>query len=199
LIANKEAVDPVIAQRIPGTKCILVAKRKDYEKNLGDLGYQFERHVTGVGLMEANDFSTVEHMHKMKVGERTVLFCAEVDAKDDKGSPVKVKAKNPFYWGMFQMISCGSSKLCHGEKSRGVLTRVTLKSLSEVSKDALKDSNVSFLQKNILRGMEAISSQLQDSEPHRVTFSGGSLKLLPISTRVFALFPPNDVVVRLIG
>ncbi len=149
--------------------------------------------------MEANDFSTVEHMHKMKVGERTVLFCAEVDAKDDKGSPVKVKAKNPFYWGMFQMISCGSSKLCHGEKSRGVLTRVTLKSLSEVSKDALKDSNVSFLQKNILRGMEAISSQLQDSEPHRVTFSGGSLKLLPISTRVFALFPPNDVVVRLIG
>jgi hypothetical protein len=201
LIANKEAIDPVIAQRIPGTKCILIAKRKDYEKNLGDLGYQFERHVTGVGLMDTTDFSTVEHVHKMKVGERTVLFCAEVDAKDDKGSPVEVTAKNPHYWGtkeMFQMISNGSSKLCHGEKSRGVLTRVTLKSLSTVSKNALKDADVSSLQKNILQGMDAISSQLQDGEPHRVTFSGGSLKLLPVSARVFALFPPDDIVARLI-
>jgi hypothetical protein len=103
LIANKEAVDPVIAQRIPGTKCILVAKRKDYEKNLGDLGYQFERHVTGVGLMEANDFSMVEHMHKMKVGERTVLFCAEVDAKDDKGSPVKARLLIPVLGFLFHI------------------------------------------------------------------------------------------------
>ena len=68
-------------------------------------------------------------MHTMKIGKRwTVLFCAEVDAKDDDGSPVEVKASNPHYWGtkvMFQMISSGSSRLCHGEKSRGALTRVT--------------------------------------------------------------------------
>lgn len=118
---------PFIAQRIPGTKSILIAKKKDYEQNLGDFGFQFERHVT-VGLMDTVDFSTVEHMHTMKIGKRTVLFRAEVDAKDDDGSPVEVKASNPHYWGtkvMFQMISSGSSRLCHGEKSRGALTRAT--------------------------------------------------------------------------
>ena len=192
---------PFIAQRIPGTKSILIAKKKDYEQNLGDFGFQFERHVT-VGLMDTVDFSTVEHMHTMKIGKRTVLFCAEVDAKDDDGSPVEVKASNPRYWGtkvMFQMISSGSSKLCHGEKSRGALTRVTLKSLSRVSKDALEYANVSLLQKNILQGMEAILSQLRDDEPYRVNFSGGLLKLLPASARVFTLFPPDDIVARLIG
>ncbi len=201
-VANKDAIDPFIAQRIPGTKCILVAKKKDYEQNLGDFGFQFERHVTGVGLMDTTDFSTVESMHTMKIGKRTVLFCAEVNAKDDDGSSVEVKASNSHYWGakvMFQMISSGSSKLCHGEKSRGAVTRVTLKSLLRVSKDALEYANVSTLQKNILQGMEAILSQLHDDNPHRVNFSGGSLKLLPASAKVFTLFPPDDIVARLIS
>lgn len=152
--------------------------------------------------MDTVDFSTVEHMHTMKIGKRTVLFCAEVDAKDDDGSPVEVIASNPHYWGtkvMFQMISSGSSKLCHGEKSRGALTRVTLKSISRVSKDALEYANVSLLRKNILQGMEAILSQLRDDEPYRVNFSGGLLKLLPASARVFTLFPPDDIVAHLIG
>jgi hypothetical protein len=86
----------------------------------------------------------------MKIGERTVLFRVEADAKDDESSPVEVKESNPHYWVtkvMFQMISSGSSKLCHGEKSRGVLTRVTFMSLSTVSKNALENANVSSLQK----------------------------------------------------
>ncbi len=152
--------------------------------------------------MDTTDFSTVEPMHTMKIGKRTVLFRAEVNAKDDDGSPVEVKASNPHYWGakvMFQMISSGSSKLCHGEKWRGALTRVTLKSLLRVSKDALEYANVSTLQKNILQGMEAILSQLHDDNPHRVNFSGGSLKLLPASAKVFTLFPPDDIVARLIS
>ncbi len=94
-VANKDAINPFIAQRIPGTKCILVAKKKDYEQNLGDFGFQFERHVTGVGLMDTTDFSMVEHMHTIKIGKWTVLFHAEVDSKDDNGLPIKVNAVMP--------------------------------------------------------------------------------------------------------
>ena len=116
--------------RVPGFKCILIAKKKDYIQNLADVGFQFERYVTGGSMMDTSNNTTVEHLHLMKIGEKTVLFRAEVDAVDTDGSPIEVKASNPRYWGtkvMFQMISSGSTKLCHGMKSRGVLTRVTLK------------------------------------------------------------------------
>ena len=184
--------------RIPGHTCILVAKKKDYIQNLADIGFQFERYVTGKSMSDtAGNPKSVEHIHTMNIGDKTVLFRAEVDAVDADGSIVEVKASNPQYWGtkvLFQMISSGSSLLCHGEKSRGVLTRATLKSLSNVSRDALLYSNVSSLQKNITEGMDAIQSQLKDNKTYRVCFSGGSLKLVPASTRVFCLFPPDNIV-----
>ncbi len=137
--------------------------------------------------MDTLYFSTVEHMHTMNIGKRTVLFHAAVDAKDNDSTPVEVNTSNPHFWGtrvMFQMISSGNSKLCHGEKLRGALTRATLKSISRVSKDVLEYANVSLLQKNILQGMEEIISQLQGDEPYRINFSGGLLMLLPASARV---------------
>lgn len=153
-------------------------------------------------MLDTEDATKVEHLHMMKVGKHPVLFRAEVDAMDVNCSAIEVKASNPRYWGtkvMFQMISSGSTKLCHGEKSRGVLTRVTLKSLSKVSLEALEYSNVSSLQKNILEGMEAMQSQLNDDKTYRVCFSGGSLTLVPASSRAFSLFPPEKVVRDLIG
>lgn len=147
--------------------------------------------------MDTSNNTTVEHLHLMKIGEKTVLFRAEVDAVDTDGSPIEVKASNPRYWGtkvMFQMISSGSTKLCHGEKSRGVLTRVTLKKLSSVAMDALEYANVSSLQKNILKGMDEIQSQVKDDETYKVSFTGGSLRLVPASTRIYTMFPPDHIV-----
>ena len=152
--------------------------------------------------MDSSSTAKVEHLHIMKIGDKTVLFRAEVDASDAEGSTVEVKASNPRYWGtkvMFQMISSGSSTLCHGEKSRGVLTRVTLKSLSRVAGDALEYANTSSLQKNILQGMKSIHSQLKDDGNYRVHFSGGVLKLVPASNRTASLFPPDHIVERLIS
>lgn len=40
----------------------------------------------------------LEHIHTMKVGTKSVLFQAEVDAIDS-GSLVEVNASNPHYWG----------------------------------------------------------------------------------------------------
>jgi len=200
-LANKDAGDPYIVARVPGTKCILVAKKKGYTQNLADVGFQFERYVTGGRMMDTSNLKKVEHIHLMKVGNKTVLFRAEVDAIDGNGSAVEIKASNPRYWGtkvMFQIISSGSPKLCHGVKSRGVLTDVSLKSLSKVSQDALVYANVTSLQNNIVQGMESIQSQLIDDRTYRVCFTAGKLKLVPASTRLYSLFPPNDVVTSLI-
>lgn len=203
MVATKNDSDgPYIVSRIPGTDCIIVVRRKEYTKNLADVGFQFERYVTGGRMADSQDTSTVEHIHTMKVGSNTVLFCAEVDAIDAEGSVVEVKASNPRYWGtkvMFQMISSGSSKLCHGQKSRGVLTDVTIKSLYTVSREALQYEDVNTLQKNIQQAMEAIRSQLKDDRKYKITFSYGMLKLVPASDRLYTLFPPDHVVSSLLA
>ena len=122
VIARKDTSGgPFIVSRIPGMTCILIAKKKDRTQDLRDIGFQFERYVTGGSMSDTSGKSKhVEHIHMMKIEEKTVLFRAEVDAADADGSLVEVKASNPHYWGtkvMFQMISSGKSKLCHGEIS----------------------------------------------------------------------------------
>jgi hypothetical protein len=201
MLATKDASDPFIVSRVPGTKCILVAKKKSYTKNLADFGFQFERYVTEGSMMNTKDTSSIEHIHTMKVGTKTVLFRAEVDAVDENGGPVEIKASNPRYWGtkvMLQMISSGSSKLCHGEKFRGTLTRVSLKNLSSVAATAFQGSRAGIVEKNILDGMEAIMSQVQDDMTYRVCFVNGTLKIVPASSRTFVLFPSDGVVKSLI-
>ncbi len=143
----------------------------------------------------------VEHLHIMKIGDHSVLFRAEVDAVDDNDTPVEVKASNPRYWGtkvLFQMISNGSSKLCHGEKYRGTLSRVTLKGLSSVAATALQYENVKSLERNIIDGMESLKKQVIDDGVYRVCFDRGALKLGSTSTRTHALLPPSNVVAALI-
>ena len=100
---------------------------------------------------------------------------------------------------MFQMISSGSHKLYHGEKRRGVLHRVNLKSLSSITYDALRSARESNLKNNIIHGMNAIQSQLQDDRTYRIYFTNGALQLVLASTCAFALFPPKDVMERLIN
>lgn len=153
-------------------------------------------------MANSQDSSTVEHLHTMMIGSKTVLFCAEIDAIDAEGSIVEVKASNPRYWGtkvMFQMISSGSSKLCQGHKYGGLLIDVTMKSLSTVCREALQCANVNTLQKNIQQGMDAIQSQLQDDRNYKITFSSGVLKLVPASDRLYTLFPPDHVVASLLA
>ena len=200
MLATKDATLPYITTRIPGTDCILVSKRQVYTQDLSDHGFQFERLVTGKSVPDEGEVEFVEHMHLMKVGDYDVLFCAETDAIQHE-SPVEIKVSNPRYWGtkvMFQMISSGSTRLCHGEKSRGTVTRILMRNLSTVAKEALAYSSISQLQKNITDGMEAIDSQLKHNELRKISFYGGSLKLLPTSERASAILPPSDVVKSLI-
>ena len=178
----------------------MVIKNKCYEKNLADIGFQFERYVTGGSMKDTTNITNVEHIHTMQVGINKILFRAEVDAVDTDGSLVEIKASNSRYWGtkiMFQMISSGSSKLCYREKLRGVLTRVTLKNLSEVSPNALKYADINSLQRNIVEGMDDIQLQLKDAKKHRIIFRNGFLKLVPTNDSC-TLFPHYNIVKQLL-
>ena len=152
----------------------------------------------------ASDDSSVEHLHVMNIGTYRVFFRAETDAILE-GSPVEIKASNPRYWGtkvMFQMISSGSTKLCHGQKSRGSLTGVEIQSLVQVASTALAYTSVETLERNILKGMESIQSQMKDASPgevFKVSFQGTSLRLLPVRGRSADVLPPPEIVHELIA
>ena len=201
MLAQKDASDPFIVTRVPGSNCILVVKNKRYTKNLADFGFQFERVVTGGKMEDTSDWSQVEHLHLMKVGKNNVLFCAEVDAIDEQDALVEIKASNPRYWGtkvLFQMISSGSTILCHGEKYRGVLTRITTKSLSRVAKDALYSTDVRRLEQNIVDGIKKIKRELNDFRTYRINFNhNGNLFLTPETTQESVILPPKDIVLEL--
>ena len=205
MLATKETSSPYVATLVPGTKCILVVKCKEYVKNLADIGFQFERYVTGHDMSDTSSCKQVEHIHLNKVGDSTVLFRAEVDAIDSNGTPVEVKSSNPRYFGtrvMFQMISSGSSSLCHGEKYRGTLTGVSLRSLSQVARDALEyGNNVKELEQNILNGMDALKNQVkEDNKLYKISFSNGSLKAVETSdSEEYVVLPKADIVNDLIN
>lgn len=208
MLANNDNSEPFVATVIPkqGTKVILIIKRKDYVMNTSDVGFQFERLVTGQRMDDMPSISTsVEHLHIMNVSSYRVFFRAETDAVDPKnGAPIEIKSSNPRYWGtktMFQMISSGSTKLCHGRKSRGALTEVDLTSLDEVSRSALCLSNTDRLEKNIVKNMKALSELLAKEEPgdvFKVFFDrDGNLELIPSKSRSAAVLPPRDIVEEL--
>jgi hypothetical protein len=206
MLATFDANDPFMVTFLPGTKTIVIVKCKDYIKNLSDIGFQFERLMTGtsmahVGLVSSN----VEHLHVMNVGTYRVFFRAETDAMQGEG-PVEIKASNPRYWGskvLFQMISNGSTTLCHGMKGRGSLIGVELQTLEQVARTALGGGRrAQVLEDNILRGMDSIKSQMKDAsagDVFKVHFQGSSLKLLPARGRSADILPPADVVGELIS
>jgi hypothetical protein len=106
--------DEYYAQLVPGTNIVVVKKHKQYRKNLADIGFQFERFVTGGTFATTGDnynnksksksssggggllFESAHHLQAMTIGregERAsrVLFAAECDGVDTDGSPVEVK------------------------------------------------------------------------------------------------------------
>lgn len=216
LASCNESDDPYMVTRVPGTpKTIMVAKNKDYIKNLSDVGFQFERLMTGRPMEDASsDEASVEHLHVMNIGDGgsssdsnkyRVLFRAETDALLE-GNPVEIKASNPRYWKtnvMFQMISSGSTNICHGSKGRGSLTGVQVQSLQQVARTALAaPRKKEDLERNILNGMKSIQSQMEGATPgdvFKVSFHKGVLKLLPVRGRSANILPPADIARQLIS
>ena len=205
MLATCDDSDPFMVTCIPGTKTLLITKQKDYIKNISDVGFQFERLMTGRPMDDVlSDDASIEHMHVMNIGTHRVFFSAETDAMM-QNSPVEIKASNPRYWGtkvMFQMISSGSTNLCVGKKGRGALYGVEIQTLQQVARTALASSKVQALERNILNGMENIQTQMKSASPgdvFKVSFRGTSLVLLPTRGRSADILPPANIVRELMG
>ena len=205
MLATQDASSNFLVTKVEGTNVILVVKRESYVANYADLGFQFERLMTGGQMSDRHSLTSVQHMHYMQVDKFRVLFSAESDALYE-GEPVELKAANPAYYGtrvMFQMISNGSPTLCQGVKSRGVLVDVRLESLGQVTNTALRSSDsITSLERRIVDGMKAIAEQMSNREcgqVFKVTFRSGQLHLSPVpATRGNVLLPPGPVVKDLI-
>jgi hypothetical protein len=209
MLAQCDDSNPYKAVRIPGTqKACLVVKSKEYTQNKGDLGFQFERLVTGESMNDVSaDVMFMEHLHVMKVGRYRVLFQAETDAVSDDG-PVEVTASNPYHWGtksMFQLISNGCATMCQGIKDRSKqLVQVKHVPLSKLARDALMEASCAQLEHNILQGLDALRDEMADSEEgeeFRIQFSHNeSLYLESRSKKDGAvLLPPSEIVEDLLS
>jgi hypothetical protein len=188
MLAHKYAKDgPIIASRVPGTNCILIARKASYVMDLNDYGYQFERYVTTGSMMGDISPRQVEHLHTMRIGDMNILFRAEVDAVDENGSAIEIKQSPTKNWRtsiMFRLIGSGSSKLLHGEKEKDVLRKVQMISLSRLSASTYWSSNpltaegvVGYLEQNILEGMDDIQRLIQDNGVYEIRFVDKKIEL----------------------
>jgi hypothetical protein len=194
-----------VACKVPHTNAIVVKKHKIYNADYADMGFQFERLVTGFQLADRHNPMAVEHLQVIQMRGFQVLFSAEADAVDESETVVEIKASNPKMWGsktMFQMISSGSTKLCVGTKSQGTLTRVAYQSLRDVASKAVRSpGNVAALEDSILGNMTAIQERMKDYEPGvvvKIQFHGANktLELAPING--VDLLPAHGVVEELL-
>ena len=218
---------------VPHTNAIILKKHKVYPQEFADVGFQFERLVTGQEMSARHDMTQIEHLQLMDINDKfKILFSAELDAilKDEQPQAeqqqaeqqqrVEIKASNPKHWGtktMFQMISSGSSHLCHGRKGKGTpptLTNVELLSLETVSKRALQKSKLSLsqLEANIVKHLSTIQSKLQhqkeqkqkeeeevgleQGQVYKIRFSNGQIELS--LARGMDLLPSLEVVQKLL-
>jgi hypothetical protein len=190
LATKNESRKVYLATRIPGTSVALVVKDDNYNLNLADPGFQFERLVTGRTIGQRVEPTFTEHMQLMQVGEYKILFIAEADALKD-GEPVEVISSNPYFWGIKTCLQCvcsGSPIVCLGKKYhgkeggfRGVLESISLRSLSELYQD--KAEKLKKAESEILRALDDLNQELHRSDHTRdfqIVFSkNGRLRLQP--------------------
>jgi hypothetical protein len=214
--------DEYYAQLVPGTNILVVKKHKHYRKNLADIGFQFERFVTGDDHGATSSFETAHHLQAMTIGDgrnkgergSRVLFAAECDGMDADGSPVEIKLMNislahnsaqKCMKTCFQMISSGSLFLYAGHHNKGILTGVKVLSLSQVAAMAVSSSRhhnkngFQLYEENIVKGLgvlrEAVDAGVfATGEIMTLSFDKkGLLQVNPLS-----LFPGDSVVQELL-
>jgi hypothetical protein len=204
MLAKKSGRQSQVAFRLPlsSTGTIVVLNNREYFQNYADVGFQFERLVTGVQFNPKAVIEFSEHMHEMKVGSHRVMFLAEADACSTDEEPVEIKCSSKSQRRtdvMFQMISSGSLWLCHGEKDFHDFKSAKLMQLSEVVDATLKNRNAEALEGSILECLTAIKAQMmnaQDGEVFDVKFVGETLQLHRIKRAI--MFPPPKVVSELL-
>lgn len=200
-----------LTTKVPGTDVVMVVKYKEYAQDYSNLGFQFERLVTGKAFNDRHKEHFVEHSQLMKVAGYGILFSAESDAVESGGNPVEIKVNTSIYWGtktMFQMISNGSSTLYSALRGYGSLQSVRTESLRMTTATALNESDVSALESNIHSGLEALNGEAENGcladgtcacSVFELSFSGNDILLAPFSGKNNILLPPANVVTEMLS
>lgn len=150
-VLGGSSLNTMVSQRIPkGDKIltqkvgnvIILRKHKPYAGDKADIGFQFERLVTGGAIADKDDLTVCENLHIMDIGGFKVLFSAEVDAIAYHSPnrvtcyPVEVKAnikksqrRRELMW---QMISSGSQMCVSAERKGLRLAGIEMTSLGSI-------------------------------------------------------------------
>eukprot|EP00441_Pelagodinium_beii_P000898 CAMPEP_0197692274 /NCGR_PEP_ID=MMETSP1338-20131121/110853_1 /TAXON_ID=43686 ORGANISM="Pelagodinium beii, Strain RCC1491" /NCGR_SAMPLE_ID=MMETSP1338 /ASSEMBLY_ACC=CAM_ASM_000754 /LENGTH=338 /DNA_ID=CAMNT_0043274911 /DNA_START=40 /DNA_END=1056 /DNA_ORIENTATION=+ len=206
ILAQKKPIEEgtkYLTQRCPGTEIILLCKHKQYVQNYADVGFQFERLLTGQRMDGRHDVKKIESLHVMKIGGFNVLFSADVDAVDEEGCPVEMKTGNPMYFGtkvMFQMLSSGSKTMIRGDVDKRSRPPV-LNRIQSVPLETMIQQNSATLQeaqKNIQEGLTILKhcQEIKEDEVGEVDFSNGRLIVMPRSSS--DILPRRAVVEQLL-
>eukprot|EP00977_Amphora_coffeiformis_P016261 scaffold4976_cov161-Amphora_coffeaeformis.AAC.7 len=208
-----QALSYYYATVIPGTKSILVTRRKIYEQDYQSRSFQFERIVTGKTVNEPHKIESTYHLQTMKIGGRhRVLFNAEADALY-ADYPIEIKMNKQKYWGsmlFFQMVSCGSPYFCHGHVGETGVEAVDIKPLWKVAEimyneiDSLEQNDAPkthVMEERILKYMDSLKSrmsQAKEGQIFRIHFCpNGDLKLIKIIGKTdpcLSMLPPDAIV-----
>eukprot|EP00927_Polykrikos_kofoidii_P046251 TRINITY_DN40467_c0_g1_i1.p1 TRINITY_DN40467_c0_g1~~TRINITY_DN40467_c0_g1_i1.p1 ORF type:complete len:360 (+),score=54.58 TRINITY_DN40467_c0_g1_i1:36-1115(+) len=180
---------------------IFVCKSTHYEQNFADLGFQFERYVTGQNPFGPHKISNKMYsLRLLKIGGFRILCCADVDARDFEGDEtVEIKAGNPQYFGtkvMFQMLSNGAQKLVHANRRGLSLLNVVEWSFDDVV--AEHRHKLPELMDCVVENLNAIarSDEVTDRGVVEILFdSCGDIEFAPCPSR--QILPPAAVVRQL--
>jgi len=196
--------DTYVGARIVGTNIIMICKHSPYNMNLNDVGFQFERWVTGKQLNDRHSTELMDHIQLMQVGSHYCLFGADCDATH-QGAPVEIKTTDPKQWKtktMFQMISSGSQHLVYGKKAKGGtrLLDVQILSLEEVASRSSKHRH-GEMERNIVSGLDQLRAcwddlGQDDYEMKSLHFEEGSWRLKRFNKPVT---PPTEVLRQLMS
>lgn len=169
----------------------VIKNKKSYVCSSRDVGFQFERFVTGGNFEDVRGGGTTVYtnMHIMNIGSHRVLFCAEIDAIAPNTAPfargtssiVEVKASNPRYWGqktMFQMISSNAQFLVHAQKRGMSLTGMILQRRDQVM-DKHTLSERALAEERILKNINELKHAVREHDKKkchvRVTEDGSEM------------------------
>jgi hypothetical protein len=196
-----------LVQKCPVTGIISLGKSDMYLSNYAEIGFQFERLLTGRNMDDAHDHRKFRRLQLMKIGGFTVLISAEIDAIDQYGIPAELKSYSQKAWAsrdyVWQMMSSGAGKLMiaqrdgqtmHGVRTRSFYNMVQRNMMIKEHKERLLAQ-----ERNIVQTLQALksSTEIAHDKPMQLDFERNHLALTPYNSG--DLLPSSSVVRELLG
>lgn len=188
---------------------IMVLKDPDYEFNLSDPGYQFERFATGQRLDGKPHLDSFEHIQTYDLGSLRILFSAEVDAVTRDGVPVEITASDDRYWGFKKILQCvanGSEFIVHGQKRKtpphgaSKLVDVRKRLLTDLIREK-RAHEVAEKRDKIAASLVELKSrshEIEEGQVYELRFQRREMVLTP-TDKARSMLPRKEVVDELLG